>query len=198
MIQLRDQELRNQPVDIDEKDTYFLGPDLVVRDCTVTLRTTARGLIISRTAFHNCEIVAKKKLSNYRWFNAFFSGCRFSGTFSGCDFGRSPEDFEPGGGIQNCDFSEATLDACRILNSDVHTIKFPPWPCFTIFNPGSHAERIKAIQWPGKTRILAEVIASFEPETVAVTFFAKDAIKRYQVSEEELRKAISEIPGVRL
>jgi hypothetical protein len=198
MIRWQGSELHDQSINIDEKDSYFLGPNLVVHDCTVTLRTTVRGLIISQTQFVRCQIVAKKKLSNFRWFNAFFSECRFSGTFSGCDFGRSPEDFEPGGGIENCDFSEATLDACRILNSDVQTIKFPPWPCFTIVNPGSHAERINAIQWPGKTRTLAEVISSFEPETVAVTFFAKDAMLRYQVTEEELRKAISQIPGIRM
>ena len=198
MVHLQGRELRNETLDIGEKDAHFLGPDLVLRDCTVVLRTTARCLIISRTQFYGCHIVARKKLNNFRWFNAFFEGCRFSGTFRGCDFGRSADDFEPGGGIENCDFSEATLDACRVLNSDAQTIQFPPWPCFTIINPGKQASRIDALQWPGETRILAEVIASFEPETVAVTFLANDAVKRYAVSEEELRAAISQIPGVRL
>jgi hypothetical protein len=198
LIHLQAREVHNETLDIDGKDVHFLGPDLAVRDCTVILRTTARGLIISRTQFTKCHIVAKKKLTNFSWFNAYLRGCRFSGTFSGCDFGRSTPPFEPGGGIDNCDFSEATLDGCRILNSDVQTIKFPSWPCFTIFNPGSHADRIKAIEWPGKSRILAEVISSFEPETVAVTFLASDAMKRYQITEEELRKAVSEIPSVKL
>jgi hypothetical protein len=199
MIQFSDQELRNRTIEIDNKDTYFLGPDLVLRDCTITLSTTARGLILSKVQFLTCQIVAKKKLTNYRWFNAFLRDCRFSGVFSGCDFGRSPEDFESGGGIENCDFSAATLDGCRILNSDARTIKFPSWPCFTIFEPGSHAAEIKSsIQWPGKTQILAEVIAAFEPETVAVTFSATETMKRYHVSEDDLRSAISQIPGIQM
>jgi hypothetical protein len=60
------------------------------------------------------------------------------------------------------------------------------------------AAQLQAIEWPGKLRILAEVIASFEPETVAVTFLASDAMQRYAVSEEDLRSALSRIPGVKL
>jgi hypothetical protein len=198
MKKLHDRTIQGEAITIDEKDTYFLGPDLVLRECTILLRTTSRGLIISRTRFENCEVVAKKKLSSFRWFNAFFTGCRFSGTFHGCDFGHSPDDFEPAGGIECCDFSGAALDACRVLNADVETIQFPPWPCFTIIDPGRLATQIQPIQWPGKMRILAELIASFEPETVAVTFLATDAMKRYAVSEEDLRSAVSRIPGVKL
>ena len=85
-----------------------------------------------------------------------------------------------------------------MLNSETQAIKFTSCPCFTILNPGSYADRINAVQWPGKRRMLAEVISFFEPETVTVTVFAHDSSRRYWVSEEDLRTAISETPGVNL
>ena len=197
MISLRDRTVQGETVNIDQKDVYFLGPNLTLRDCTVVIAIAGGNLILAASRFENCRIVAKKKLSRVTWHNVFFSGCSFTGVFQGCEFGHTT-DADPGGGLERCDFTGATLDTCGFHNVDVVDVTFPAWPGFTVIRPGAHAAAIQAAPWPGKSRVVGEVLAECEPEITAVSYRASEVAKRYRVSEGAIRAAVSAIPDVRL
>ena len=54
------------------------------------------------------------------------------------------------GSIEDCDFTEARLDGCRIMGCDPATLRFPKWPCFTILDPIGRARELDSVQWPGR------------------------------------------------
>jgi len=197
LISLKDRIVQGETVNIDQKDVYFLGPNLTLRDCTIVIAVAGGDLILAASRFENCRIVAKKRLSGVTWHNVFFSGCSFAGTFHGCEFGHT-DDADPGGGLERCDFSEATLDTCGFHNVDVAGVSFPTWPGFTVIRPGAHAAAIHAAPWPGKSKVIGEVLAECEPEITAVSYRAREVAKRYGVSEDAIRAAVSTIPDVRL
>lgn len=197
MISLNDRTVQGETVSIDQKSVYFLGPNLTLRDCTVVIAIPGSDLILAASRFESCRIGAKKKLSGVTWHNVFFSGCSFAGVFHGCEFGHTA-DGDPGGGLERCDFSEATLDTCGFHNVDVADVTFPAWPGFTVIQPRAHAAAIQAAPWPGKSRVVGEVLAECEPEITAVSYDASAVAKRYSVSEDALRTAVSAISDVRL
>lgn len=194
MISFKSREIHGETINVDQKEVYFFGPDLTLRGCTVVLSVSDSNLILAPSRFIDCRIVAKRKMSNVRWHNVFFSGCRFSGSFEGCEFGQA-EDFDAGGGLTDCDFSEANLDACGFHNVDVGTVNFPTWPCFTVTDPSAHADALLAAPWPGLSRVVGETLAECEPEFTAVTYSATGIAKRYKVDEADLRVAVEKIPG---
>jgi len=136
----------------------------------------------------------KQELKNHQqWVFASLKGCRFKGRLTGCDFGHWPDYSERAmhGSIDGCDFSEARLDACRIMGSDPATIRFPKWPCFTILNPIERAQAINSVEWPGGwCPVSVEGRYRDVPSTKAVTFYAPSIAKRWETTEEELRATI--------
>ncbi|MET0405370.1 MAG: hypothetical protein ABW123_23340 [Cystobacter sp.] len=68
-----------------------------------------------------------------------------------CDFGHWPSYSEKAGrgSIKNCDFTEARLDACRIMGSDPSTLLFPKWSCFTLLEPIGRADELRSARGPG-------------------------------------------------
>ena len=46
-------------------------------------------------------------------------------------------------------------------------------PGFTVIRPGAHAEAIQAAPWPGKSRVIGDVLAECEPEITAVSYRAR-------------------------
>jgi hypothetical protein len=112
---------------------------------------------------------------------------------AGCDFGHWP-DYSEGarhGSIEDCDFTEARLDGCRIMGCDPSTIRFPKWPCFTILDPVRRARELSSLQWPGGFRpIIVEGEYRDPPSTMAVTFYAPSLAKRRETTEEAFRKVI--------
>lgn len=197
MISWKSQKIAGETIVVDQKEIYVFGPDLVFDDCMITISVSGNDLILPGARFNNCRIIAKKRLANVRWENIAFTGCRFSGSFYGNEFGRSADSLAEGG-VVDCDFSDAKLDACGFHNVDVRAITFPRWPIFTIVNPGAHADALLAAPWPGKSRIVAEMLAECEPEYTAAVYDAAQVAKRYKVSEGELRTAVDTIPDVRL
>jgi hypothetical protein len=185
------QELEGERLVLDSKeDIYFLGPDLTLRDCTLVTRVPARWLHILPTRFINCTIQAKQELKNLDWSRAFLKGCRFTGRLTGCDFGRWPLDLpgQENGFIEDCDFSEARLDGCRFHGCDTRTLRFPPWPCFTILHPVRSASELATIEWPGNINsITLPILARQLPSTVAVTWYAPIFAKQSGTTPEELR-----------
>jgi hypothetical protein len=196
MIQFQNQVVEDRQLDLSNKEAYYLGPDLTLRRCTVTLDLNASALTINRVRFLDCHIEAKKALRSFYWLNAFLSGCTFAGEFRGSDFGNWPSHFDPEGGIEHCDFSAATLDGCRFIGCDASTLLFPSWPCFTILNPVDRLEELQAAHWPGDADILVENIADFPPNTAAVTYLATAVEQELDADLEELRAVLEHLGGI--
>jgi hypothetical protein len=174
----------------------FLGPNLTLRNCTLVLGMAARDLIIPQASFIDCTFITKKQLMNFRWDTAHLQGCRFQGRFIGNDFGEWPS--SPGkGSIKDCDFSEAHLHATRFLNCDVRTLRFPRWPCFTIFDPARRARELRQLPWPEEVgHIEVEGFAKAPGSTVALTESATIIAKQRGTTPETIKAVLEKIDGV--
>jgi|SRR5215217_946373 len=192
--------IENERIVLERGDIAFLGPDLTLRGCTLTIKVSTRNLILIQPRLIDCVIEVKQELKNLRWCSAFLKGCRFTGVMSGNDFGRWPFDEEAEkalGGIEDCDFSGARLDACRFVDCDVSSLKLPSWPCFTFLDPTLRRQELLAAPWPGTSHISVEAMLESPPETAAVTFSAP-AVARYGgTTEEALRAVLQTLDGVR-
>lgn len=196
-INLEDRVIENERLELHPGVVYFLGPNLTLNNCTLDLRVAQRNLIIPKAHFTGCTFNVKKELKNFRWEHAVLEGCTFTGRLSGNDFGHWPGSSRPGH-IQDCDFSAAQLDACRFLACDTNTLRFPPWPCFTILEPFQRYRELRAVQWPGDIgRIEVEGFAQDPPSTVAVTLSAPALAKRSGTTPEAIRATLETLDGVR-
>jgi hypothetical protein len=196
-ILFENREISNERLELTDKNSlYFLGPNLSLRNCTVILKVSARNLIIVGARFIDCTFEVKQELKNHQqWVKASLKGCRFKGRLTGCDFGHWP-DYGTGwehGAIEECDFTEARLDGCRIMGCDPATLHFPKWPCFTILNPIGRARELNSIQWPGGFRpIIVEGQYRDPPCTRAATFYAPTLAKRRETTEEAFKAVIEQ------
>lgn len=195
-------DLENERLELTNKGAlYFLGPQLTLRHCTVLLKVSARRLRIDRgTRFLDCSFEVKQELKNHQdWVFASLKGCLFKGRLMGCDFGNWPG-YATGsehGSIEDCDFSEARLDACRIMGSDPATLRFPKWPCFTILHPRERAAELRGAQWPGLFgRVIVEQLHTQPDPLKAVTYHAPSLAERMETTAEELRRILEKFDGI--
>jgi hypothetical protein len=195
-VNLQNAELTGEHLDIGRNVIYFLGPNLTLRHCTLVLQIAARNLVIPQARFIDCAFVVKRELKNFRWDSAHLKGCRFTGRFSGNDFGEWHS--SPGeGSIEDCDFSQATLDACRFLACDVRTLRLPSWPCFTVINPVTRWHELRARPWPGDIGpIVVAGFAEYPPSTAAVTYSAQALAERYGTTPEAIKAVLEKLDGV--
>lgn len=196
MIQLRDRVIENEKIYLGKDDAYYLGPNLHLKHCELELRTDARALTITKVVIEASHISAAQKLSEFQWYYSWIKECRFTGKFSGCDFGHWPEDDPSTGGIESCDFSGAILDGCRFLDCDASTLRFPKWPCFTILNPIGNLERMSAKPWPARTGVILKTFSTYPPRAAAVSWIAPEIVKRFGSSLEEFRAFLEEFDNV--
>jgi hypothetical protein len=195
-VNLENREITQERLEFGSRVVCFLGPNLTLRDCTLVLGTSARNLIIPQARFIDCTIIIKRELKSFRWEAAHMKGCRFKGLFRGNDFGSWPDCPEKGG-IEDCDFTEAHLDQTRFLGCDVRTLRFPPWPCFTILDPFRRHRELSALPWPGDVgRIEIKLCAEDPPSTVALTFSAPALAKRNGTTPEAIKAVLEKLDGV--
>jgi hypothetical protein len=187
-------DLENERLELGAKNLYFLGPNLTLRSCTLVVNVPAADLVLIGPRLIGCTIEVKRELKNLPWHHAFLQGCRFTGRLSGCDFGRWPESQE--GGIADCDFSAARLDACRFIGCDASTLTFPSWPCFTLLDPARRSHELTALPWPGELGIVARTFSKYPPSTAAVTFSASLLAKEFRTSEASIRAVLEGLDGV--
>ncbi len=192
-----DREIENERLELtDKKANYILGPNLTLKNCTLVLKVPARRLSLKQPRFIDCAFEVKQELKNYQsWVAASLKGCRFKGRLSGCDFGHWPEymslPWYQHGSIEDCDFSEARLDGCRIMGCDPATLRFPKWPCFTILEPIRRAPEFRDLRWPGPLgELIREMLPKHPPNTRALTYYAPSAAKLVETTPEEIRAVI--------
>ena len=196
-IVFNDREIENERLELtDTKANYILGPNLTLKNCTLVLKVSARRLSLKQPRFVDCTFEVKQELKNYQsWVAASLKGCRFKGRLSGCDFGHWPKygrelEYQLGS-IEDCDFTEARLDGCRIMGCDPATIRFPKWPCFTILDPIGHAPELRSARWPDLfSRVIINELHTQPASTKALTLFAPAEAKRLETTEEELKAVI--------
>ncbi|MFY0579893.1 hypothetical protein ACN28S_41620 [Cystobacter fuscus] len=195
----KNQEIANERLELTDKNSlYFLSTGLTLRNCTVVLKVPANRLVIKQATFIDCTFEVKQELKNHQdWICAALKGCRFKGRLTGCDFGHWPEyGSDPWfqfGSIEDCDFSEARLDGCRIMGSDPATLRFPKWPCFTLLDPIGRARELNSVEWPGGFRpIIVEGQYRDPPCTRAVTLYAPALAKRRETTEEAFRAVVEQ------
>jgi hypothetical protein len=196
-VVFKDREIENERLELtDKKANYILGPDLTLRNCTLVLKVSARRLSLKQPRFIDCTFEVKQELKNHQaWVAASLKGCRFKGRLSGCDFGHWPEyssqPWYQHGSIEDCDFTEARLDGCRIMGADPAAIRFPKWPCFTILDPIGRASELRGVKWPGRFgRIVIEDLHKQPAPTRSVTLSATVEAKHFETTPEELKAVI--------
>ncbi|HEX5751368.1 MAG TPA: hypothetical protein VFZ09_34405 [Archangium sp.] len=191
-----DRVIENERLELTDKGSlYFLGSNVTFRNCTLVLKVSGGNLIFDQdTRFIDCTFEVKQELKNHQqWVFASLKGCRFKGRLSGCDFGHWPGYSERAGhgGIEDCDFSEARMDGCRIMGCDPATLRFPKWPCFTILDPIARAPALRGVKWPGvHGDILPDTLLKNPPATRALTYYAPASARLLETTPEELRAVI--------
>ncbi len=197
MNQWRDQTIENTELILTGKEIEYLGPNLILQRCKVTLQMSARWLTITETRFVDCAIKTKRKLLDYpSWSNAFIDGCSFAGTFSGNDFGRRAG-YWPEGGLRNCDFSRAILDQCRLMDCDLSSIRLPLWPGFSVVAPLNGAKGLETVEMSAPLRRWTTSLSRKRPsETTAIVYHAPTLAKLYGFSEDELRRVLGNMSGI--
>lgn len=193
--------IEDEQLEFKDKDAlYYIGRNLTFRRCTVTLRVPARRLLLREPRFIDCDIVVKTELKNFSWDDAYLKGCRLTGRFTGNDFGRWPStdpSFKPGGGIEDCDFTQAHLNGCRFFGCDANTLRFPRWPYFTILEPYRRAQELAALPWPGQLSHDMSGFAEWLPSTTsALTRSATTLAKQWGTTEEAIRAVLETLDGV--
>ena len=195
-VNLENTEIATERIEIGPDVVFFLGPNLTLRRCTLVLRIAARNLIIPKARFIDCTFEAKRELKGMRWRHAHLQGCRFICRFSGHDFGPWPSSPEEAS-IEDCDFSQATLDACRFLGCDVRTLRLPSWPCFTFIDPVARWRELRAHPWPSTIGpVVVEGLAQSPPTTAALTYSAPALAKRHGTTPEAIKAVLEKVDGV--
>ncbi|QRN99904.1 hypothetical protein JRI60_13155 [Archangium violaceum] len=191
-----DREIENERLELTDKGSlYFLGSNVTFKNCTLVLKVSGRNLIFDQgTRFIDCAFEVKQELKNHQqWVFATLKGCRFKGRLTGCDFGHWPS-YSTGaeyGAIEDCDFTEARLDACRIMGSDPATLRFPKWPCFTILDPIARAPELRRVKWPGMVgAVIVDDLHTHPTPTKALTYYAPILAERLKATPEEIRAVI--------
>ena len=198
-IHYEKREMIGERLELQKGPFYWLGPDLTLRDCTVIVSAARRALSLVSGQLINCTIQAKGQLKGLPWATMKLKGCRFKGRFTGNTFGfrTDVDDRWRGGGIEECDFSEAQLHGCGFFNCDMKTIRLPRWPCFTFLDPLEHAAELGQHAWPGLVgRATVEAVCESPVGTVAVTWHAPTVAEKMDTTVEELRAALETAPGI--
>ena len=183
--------LEDERLELSDKNLrYYLGPNLVMRRCTLVLRMPSDLFHLNGPRFIDCTFEIKRQLKDVVWWTAHLKGCRFTGRLFDCDFGRFPTPrlpYEDVGGIEECDFSAAHLHLCRFVGCDASTLKFPSWPYFTLLEPYRRHREFASMLWPRAIRYWFNGFDEYPENTAAMTYSATALAKEAGVNEDRLR-----------
>ncbi|WP_434388153.1 hypothetical protein [Melittangium boletus] len=202
-IAFEEQEIESERLELTSKNAnYILGPNLTLTNCTLVLKVPSRRLSIKQARFIDCTFEVEHELKNYQgWLAASLRGCRFNGNLTGCDFGHWPEYMDlpwyQHGAIEDCDFTEARLDACRLMSADPKSIRFPKWPCFTILDPIGQSAGLQEFRWPGPMGgLIRNMLPKHPPRTTALTYYAPSAARLVETTPENIKAVIKRFDGI--
>lgn len=96
------------------------------RDCEIRVLSATRQSLNFDATFIDCDIRFSKPLSNRQLTRPRFINCRFTGQFSGCEFGPKFQDSL--GRVENCDFTGARLAVTEFFDCGSASLRWPDWP----------------------------------------------------------------------
>lgn len=173
-----------------------LGPELYLENCTVESACEQRALFICGLKMVGGKFSQMIPLTNFQFEQAYFSNVKFNGNFIGCDFGDWENPERPL--VEECDFTDATLDGCRFLNCDVQKINLPKWPCFTLLNPAAARSVVLARQWPSKVGLVLDIYTDNDPECVAISGNAQRLAEKNALTLDDFRQLLMTLPGIKI
>lgn len=191
---IRNQKLAHETVVLSEKECHGLVSSMFVSG-TLRLAQPKYSPVIVQSTVMDSDVIAVKRQKDYRFFKARFVDCRFHGVFSGVDFGRSYNTEVDGdfGGVEGCDFTDATLDGCRFFNVDASTLRFPAWPHVVLHDLVKRAQDVAAATWPGKLGEYMRICAD-QPDSMRVSVIHVPSVaKLVACTEEQVRVALEKI-----
>jgi len=196
---IRDQALTCETVVLSEDACQGLV-DSTLSSCTLKLaqKSSRWPIVIVGTTVVDSDVIAVKRQKDDRLFKARFINCRFHGVFSGVDFGRSHNVERDGdfGGVEGCDFTDATLDGCRFFNVDASSLRLPHWPHVVLLDFAQRAADVAAMKWPGQLGNYMRVCAD-QPASLRVAVIHVPSItKLIACTEEQAREAFERFGGV--
>lgn len=156
-VDIRNQTVQNETIVLRESEHEYLGPDATFRNCLIWIqRKSTRSLLIcENTHFVGCEFRCTAYTKNFgSWGNASYIDCSFVGRYMGHNFAQSPPTVLSTGEpypemiVENCDFSEASLEGFQTFDVSLDEMTFPKWPGFTIAEPRKNVEDLLASDLP--------------------------------------------------
>ncbi len=193
------------------RDQTLVGETVILSDehCRAMVRSTLIGGVLqfdqpkkagvlAMSTIKDCTVEALKPQRDRSMFLARFINCRFSGIFSGIDFGRGnrvelQEDF---GTVEGCDFTEATLDGCRFLDVDVSTLRFPQKDHAVLVDPYRRSAEVSTMQWPGVLGMYMESCTNRPVSFKATVMHIPSLARLVRCTEEQVRDAFQRFGGI--
>jgi hypothetical protein len=197
--QVRNQSLIDESVVLSEDACCGILDSTLLR-CTLNLsqKTSRLPIAIVGTSVVDSDIKAVTRQKNDRLFWAHFINCRFSGVFSGIDFGRSHNVERDGdfGAVEHCDFSAATLDGCRFFNVEPSTLIFPSKGHAVLIDLHKRAGDVAGMSWPGQLGKYMEIAADMPPSLRAQVLHIPSLARLVKCSQDEVREALGRFGGI--
>ncbi len=200
MVGYRDTTIKDETIVLDKhpEDLYqFLGPNLILKNCTLVIKLSANALGIQTLQMEGGRFEQKKQLTNVQLNTCHFDGVTFTGSFSGVDFGWWNDDKDAS--IKNCDFSHAKLKGVRFLQTDLSTIVLPEAPGFSFTINKKHLSEFQIPEeWPRKLKSYVRTAANSVDGCSLVAYDAHDIAKSSKTTPEYVLECLSEVPGFKL
>lgn len=201
-VQWRDETIRDQEVVLGATKDCDQVYQVVFDNCTLELIYATRARFF-KTVFRNCTIRPRKRVratwSDCIWENCIFHGSYISTHFGSLDYWR---DSCPHGNIavRSCDFSKAKLHFCFFDRTELASMTFPKWPCFTLLNPQRNYPSWRAKLSSIKPNLLYELLFESRDRSDAFVLhwptLAKDL--RIATNAEEAKEILQSLDEVLL
>lgn len=191
-------------------DQTLVGETVILSDnhCRGLVRSTLIGGVLqfaqpkkagllALSTIKDCAVDAVMPQRDRNMFLARFINCRFTGVFSGIDFGCSHTVERDGdfGAVDHCDFSEAILDGCRFFNVDPVELRFPRSNHAVLVDLRTRADDVASMAWPGLLgsylALAADMPSSLRVNVVHIPSLAS----LVKCSQEEVMKALKRLEG---
>ena len=198
--QLQGTRLEHQTIRVARDAGFFLGPELILSECTLLLDgVDDYCFIMSRAHLERCRVVATKPAPrNDYWLSARVVDCTFEGTFIDNRFGWADYTTYEESALIRADFTRATLQACEVLGNTSSGLVMGPWPQMATVEPSRVAEFMGSEDvgdLPDRLRIWLSSYGGLDPDTRLVVEDARDVAKFARVSVAEVEQLATTLRG---
>jgi hypothetical protein len=198
-LEILDQELIGDTIIFAERVCEGLFRSTLTAGAVKFTQTRTTHMVAGST-LTDCLVHTIKPQRNAQFFNTRFINCRFKGIFSSIDFGNSIGRYEGFGQIKCGDFSQARLDGCRFVNTDVVAAKiiFPAKDHVVILEPYKRSADVQKMQWPSeRLNTYMEIVCDKEVELFKAKVMHIPSMARLtKCTPEQVKKALQQFGGV--